>query len=312
MKAVKISLSVIVVAVIGFFLWKWIVGINPPPPPPLPENQFTKRIEQEIDSLGKLPDNKFCKKFYSEVAYHIEEWYKPLPPTYPFGRFGNTQSENDQWKENLSKNLYSAYADKFIKQAFYVFRDSRWDINDLTFIRSEYPTLRKSALLERGSVVDMEFAKIQTVFAKYDEIVDFILSCKRFSYSGSSLSDRFPVADVASKISRAATYRNNRLENEYVNNCTHLHDGLKEVPQALFRVHIRYLDNKINQWSELYPNYNSQNDYANNLYKPLKNEIDTLDNDIYNVANFDSEYNRLSKKWSDDNTKAYNYSYPTN
>jgi hypothetical protein len=305
MKAVKISLAVIVVAVIGFFVIRSLVTTGKVKPIDLPKNQFTERIEQEIDSLGKLPDHQFCKDFYKEVGYHIADYYKQ-------GRLGKNQSENDQWKENLTKNLFSAYADKFIKQSFYVFRDSEWDINALNFIRSEYQTLRKSPLLEHGSVVAQEFDKFQAVFEKYDEITGFISSCKWFSYSSSSLSDRFPIADVASRISRAATYRNNRLENEYVNNCTRLHDGLKEVPQALFRAHVRYLDNKIYQWSGLYPKYNSQSDYANNLYKPLKSEIDALDNDIYRVANFNSEYNRLSNKWSADNTKAYNYSYPTN
>jgi hypothetical protein len=305
MKAIKISLAVIVVAVIGFFVIRSLVTTEQVAKVALPDNQFTKRIEQEIDSLGKLPDHQFCKEFYSEVGYHIADYYKQ-------GRLGKNQSENDQWRENLSKNLYSAYAGKFIKQAFYVFRGSEWDINALNFIRSEYQTLRRSAWLEQGSSVDKEFDKFQAVFEKYDEITGFISSCKWFSYSSSSLSDHFPIADVASRILRAATYRNNRLENGYLNNCTRLHDGLKEVPQALFRAHVKYLDHKINQWSGLYSNFKSQPDYVNNLYKPLKGEIDALDNDIYRVANFDSEYNRLSNKWSADNTKAYNYSYPTN
>ncbi|MDR1937440.1 MAG: hypothetical protein LBQ73_02935 [Tannerellaceae bacterium] len=305
MKIVKISLAVVVVALIGFFLWKWwIVEITPPQQPPLPKNPFTERIEEEINSFDKLPDDKFCKEFYSEVGYHIDDYHKQ-------GRLGSNQPENDQWKENLSKNLYSAYVDKFIRQAFYVFRGSEWDINALAFIRSEYQTLRASAWLESGSLVDEEFVEIQTIFAQYDEIAGFISSCKSFSYSGSSLSDRFPLADVVNKMSRAATYRNNGLGNEYVNNCTRLRDELRGVPQTLFRAHVRYLDNKIDQWSGLYSNYNSQPDYANNLYKPLKSEIDALDNNIYKLANFEREYNRLSKKWSDDNIKANNYSYPT-
>jgi len=99
------------------------------------------------------------------------------------------------------------------------------------------------------------------------------------------------------------------LENELVNNCTKLHNGLKEIPQYLFSAQVDYLEHKINNWSGLYSNYNSQSDYSNNLYKPLKAEIEALDNDIYNVSNFDSEYNRLLQKWSDDNTKAYKHKY---
>jgi hypothetical protein len=311
MKAVKIGLAAIVVLAIAFFVIRSLLTIGSEGSISLPRNQFTERIEKEIDVISKFSDNKFCKEAYENVMYLIDDYYKPLPPKYPYGRFGNTQSENNQWKENLTKNLYSVYAGKFISQAFYVFRGSEWSIDDLRFIRSEYQILRKSNLLEKGSPVDKKFIEIQTILSKYDEIAGFISACNGFSYSSSSLSDRFPLSDVQGKISRAATYRNNQMENAYVNNCRRLRDGLKEIPVALFRAHTRYLANKISQWSDLYSNYNSQSDYANNLYKPLKSEIDAMDNETYNVANFDSEYQRLSTRWSADNTKAYTYSYPS-
>jgi hypothetical protein len=292
----------------------WITSLDKAKETALPKNQFTAKIEAEIEQLKAKPDDKFCKDFYKEVASNIKTFYDQK-------KFGENISvdgsktydslANDQWKEDLDKTLYSAYADKFIKQAFAVFRGSEWKPEDLKFIQAEKNELKKSKLLVAGSPVDNEFTKIQTALNKYTEIVSFISSCKGFSYLGNSLSDRFPMADVQSKIQRAANLRNNRLENEFVNNCTRLHDGLKEIPQSLFRAHIRYLDNKINNWSGLYSNYNSQSDYSNNLYKPLKSEIEALDNDIYSVSNFDSEYNRLSNKWSADNTKAYNYPYPT-
>jgi hypothetical protein len=318
MKGLKISLTIIVVAAIAFFVIRSLVGIGKPGEISLPKNQFTERVEQEIDSLGNLPDSKFCKDAYDNIKSLIDNFYKPHPPQYPYGRLGNTQIENDQRKENFTKELYSAYADKFIRQAFYVFRGSEWKNEDLQFIRSEYQTLQKSKLLERGSPVDRKFMEIQTIFSKYDEINNFISTNKSFSYSSYGLSNRFPISDVRGRIARAATYRNNRLENEHVNNCTRLHDGLKEIPQSLFRAHVRYLDNKISQWSGLYSNYNSQNDYNNNLGRPIQNEIDALTKDIYNVtnlnnvANFDSEHKRLSDKWNVDKRAAYEYKYPTN
>jgi hypothetical protein len=303
MKAIKISLAVIVVVAIGFFVIRSLIPTKPIEPPPLPENQFTNRIEREIDSVGKFSDSTFCSNFYNEVAYHIEDYYKQ-------GRLGNGQSENDQWKENLSKKLYSAYADKFIKQAFYVFRHKEWSINDLRFIRSEYQTLQKSKLLEKASPVDKDFIKMKTIFSKYDEIVNFISSCTNYSYSSKSLSDNFPIDDVQDKIQVATTFINNSLENEFVNNCTRLHNDLDTITQILFKAHVKYLDNKIDQWSGMYPNYKSQNEYTNNLHNPLQSEIDNLRNNIYNVANCDSECDRLSSKWSADNVKAYNYTYP--
>jgi DNA repair ATPase RecN len=289
----------VVTAIAIFVIWSLV--ITPPPPPPLlSENQFSKRIEHEIDSLGKWPDSKFCKDFYNEVAYHIDDYYNNK-------RLGQTPSENEQWKENLTKNLYSAYTGKFVNQAFYVFGRSEWKIEDLKFIRSEYQTLRKSKLLEKGSPVDTKFAEIQTILRKYDEIAGFISGSKSFSFSVFGLSDRFPVSVAQGKLSQARIY----LSSPYasVNHCARLHDGLKDIPQTLFRAHVRYLDKKITHWSGMYKHYNSHSDYVNNLHKPLKEEIDALDNDIYSVNNFDREYENLSRKWSADNAKAYNYKY---
>lgn len=303
-KAIILIAAVAVAVAIGVIMW--ITSLDDEKEIPLPKNQPTELIKQEIDSLGNLPDSKFCQDAYDNVRYLIDNFYKPHPPQHPYGRLGKTQLENDQWKENLIKNLYSAYADKFIRQAFYVFRNSEWNIDDLKFIRNEYKTLQRSPLLERGSPVDKKFTEIQNIFKKYDEITGFITDCKNFSYLTSGLSNRFPILEVQGKISQSKTYLN---KNEYVNNCTRLHNDLKDIPQVLFWAHIRYLDNKITYWSGLYPNYNSQKDYANNLYKPLKDEIDALDNDIYNASNFDSEYKRLTRKWSDDNARAYSYTY---
>jgi hypothetical protein len=311
MKALKISLAITVVAAIVFFIIRSSVITSKAKQISSPKSQFTELIEKEIVALGNSPDNKFCKDKYNEVKYLIDDYYKPHPPQYPYGRFGKSQAENDQWKENLTKNLYSIYAEKFISQAFFVFRGSEWRIDALKFIRNEYQILRRSDLLEKGGPVDEKFAEIQTILNKYNEIDGFISGCNGFSYSASSLSDRFPLSDVQGKISQAATYRNNQMGNTYVNNCRRLQDGLKEIPEVLFKAHVRYLDNKINQWSGLYSNYNSQSDYANNLYKPLKSEIDALDSETYNVTNFDSEYERLSYKWSADNIKAFNFKFPT-
>ena len=311
MKALKISLAVITIAAIAFFVIRSLVKLGDIGGISLPRNQFIERIVQEIDSLDKLPDNKFCKNFYNEVEYLINDFYKPTPPTYPYGRLGKTQTENDQWKQNLLKNLYSSYTDKFIKQAFCVFNGSDWVTDDLNFIRSEYQTLRRSPLLEKGSPVDKKFTEIQTIFSKYDEIVGFISHCKGFTFSSSKFDDNFPISDVAEKISKAKDYQNNHLHNAEVNNCIRLHDGLREIPQVLFRAHINYLDSKISYWSDMYPKCKSHTDYVNTLNRPLKNEIEALNNSIYNISSYDREYKRLLEKWSEDNKKAFNFKYPT-
>ncbi|MBK8044910.1 MAG: hypothetical protein IPK21_21035 [Haliscomenobacter sp.] len=75
----------------------------------------------------------------------------------------------------------------------------------------------------------------------------------------------------------------------------------------MFNAHISYLDGKIQHWSGMYENYNSQRDYRNNLYDKLKSEIDALDENTYNVSNFGNEHRRLLNKINADADAAYKY-----
>ncbi len=308
MKTIKVSLAVIVIAVIGFaVVWGIVSPPAPPPPLPLPTNDFTTKIEQEIEMLKGKPGLVICKAYYDEVTYHINTYFAE-------NRLGKDKADslgNSLNKEFYEKQLYSAYAEKFIAQAFFVFRSTRWELEDLKFIRSEYRELQKqgnqTGMLEANSPVDKNFKKIKSIFSKYDEIAKFISDCYDFSYLINDLSSTFPVSEVQSKLQQAATYLNNGMENEYVKNDTRLKDKLKEIPQVLFDAHTRYLNGKIIHWSGMYENYNSQKDYKNNLYDLLKGEIDAMDEDTYKVSNFRDEYRRLLDKLNADANAAYNY-----
>jgi len=297
MKIIKISLVIAVISLIAFFVVNSLVPSQNPPPPPPPKNQFTEMIEKQINDISKLPVNKFCKNKYDEVKFYIEDFYNKK-------RLGNNQPENNQWKERLSKNLYSVYADKFVKQTYNVFNNSAWNPKDLEFIKSECQLLRASQFLQRGNLVDNSFSRIQRILSKYDEINNFIASCKRFSYSDDSLTSTYPISNANLKIARVTSYKNNNLENSFVNNCVRLHSQLNETTKFLFNAHIRYLDKKIEKWSGMYSEYNSHGEYASELYFKIKSEINGLDNDNYHVFTFDSEYNRLIDKLNLDNSNA--------
>lgn len=300
MKAIKISLITAGIFIMLFGIYKWYESITPPQSPISAKNQFILKIEEEIHELSRLPENEFAKEQYSEINYLIGEYHKE-------GRLGKNPLENDQEKENLSKRLYSTYADKFINQAFYVFNRSNWEFKNLTFIRNEINVLQSSLLLEANSPVNQKFTEIQRIFMKYDEIVKLISVSKSFSFSDTDLTSRFPIEDVNEKLSQVKSYQLNRLGNSYVNNCSRLHSELNEVSEVLFRANTRYLDNKIDAWSGMYTNYNSQKTYADNLYMQLASEIEELDNDIYKSSNFDFEYSRLKRKWQADAQKAYEH-----
>lgn len=270
MKTIKICLAIIVIGVIGVVIFLGIQNIMAPPPIQAGVNTYRKTIEQEIDTLKAQPENRFCGDLYIKYLADIVEYSRPSPPVNPYGRFGKTQSENDQWKENLEKELYATYVDKFIKQAKTVFRGSEWKVEDLKFIQAEKNELKKSKLLIAGSPVDKEFTTIQSALNKYKEIVSFISSCQRYQFLDTELTARFPISEVQSKLARCESLLSNRLENEFVNNCTHLHNELKEIPKGMLNVHVMYLDKKIDLWSNLWCKYNSHRDYSSNLNIPLK------------------------------------------
>ena len=300
MKAIKISLVVIVISTISFFVIRSLVSTDNVGDIQQSGNLFVDKIRLEIKGLQEKSENKFCNEYYTEVAYHIDDYHKN-------GKFGQNKLENDQWKENLSKQLYASYSDKFIKQTFNIFKRSDWLSADLIFIRKEYQVLLSSKMLERNSPIDRRFNEIKAILNKYDEISDFIKTCKNFTISQTGLDISFPIDEVKMRILTAVNYRNNRMGNPYVNNCTLLHNELKNIPQILFGAHVKYLDNIINTWSNMFANYNSQKSYVNGLYNPLANKIEELDSEIYKVDNFTYEYSRLKKNWEADATKAYGY-----
>ena len=307
MKAVKIILSGVVAAGIGLFVWlSWIktdeVGDITPP-----RNQFVERIEQEIDSLAKSPEDVFCSEFYKNIQYRIDDYHKK-------GFLGgDNASDNTQWKDILSRNLYAAYALKFIEQAFYVFDDSEWNKKSLEFIASETKTLQQSVYLtdKRGPVSD-KLKEISVILNKYYEISRFLADCQNYSFSYYGLSDRFPTDNMQNRMDRAHKYLSNRLDNHYVNNCRRLRDGLASVPRILFDKHVNYLNSKIRIFSDKYAEYGSHAEYKNKLYQPLREQIDSLNNDIYKVGKsfFEDSYRKVINTWDADNQRASEHKYP--
>src|SRR5690554_2248911 len=299
MKAIKIGLAIVVIGAIAFFVIKSLGSTNELEEIPPSKNAFVERIKNEIGSIKTHPNSEFNKSIYTDIKYLIDDHYKPHPPQHPYGRLGETQGENDQRKDILSRDLYSAYANKFLEQAFYVFNNTSWKSKDLAFIRREYKALQDSPYLESGNALNTKFEDIKRIFNKYDEINRFISSCNKFSYpTNPALKDTFPIDDVRSKLNQVTTYRNTRLGNSYLNNCERLHIALNAIPQNLYDKHFKYLDNKIDAWSGMFEAYNSQKTYTDNVYTPFKNEIELLDNTLYQIPALPNiKYNHLMKKW---------------
>lgn len=218
MNIIKISLVLIVVAVIAFFVVQALWTPPPPPPPPIPQNQFNEKIKEEIQVLTNAPDDKFTKNLYLEICNQILEFFKN-------GKLGKDSLENTRMQKSLTKQLYDAYVMKFISQAFYVFNNSEWKSDDLSFIQSEYKELQNSELFQGGSPIDKKFEEIKEVISKYDEIINFINTCNN--------PDGNTIDELNNKKAQANKYIENELDNQYVNNCIRLHLELKRVIENL-------------------------------------------------------------------------------
>jgi hypothetical protein len=307
MKTIKISLAIAVIGLITFFVINSLTTLVEPPPPPPVVNEFTKIIDEEINALKtlKVVSFKDLKASYEDVKFDIDDYYGE-------NRLGKNQTQNNQSKERLSKNLYSIYVVKFINLANSVFRRSEWNPQDIAFIRNESRALKNSKFLQKGNGVDNQITQILNVLSKYDEINKFISSCEKFSFSDYSLDSMYPISNAKAKISRVDSYKKNNLDNRFVNNCTRLHTKLNKVSKNLFITHVKYLNGKIDHYKGWYKTkdpsgdllYNSYGVYANDFYKKIKNEINGLDNDLYQVNNFDSEYDNLIAKLNLENSNA--------
>lgn len=300
MKVLKITLIIITIASISFFIIKTFVKIDKVGEIKQTGNPFIDKIQQEIKAIKLKPENKFCKDFYNEIVYHIEDYYKS-------NRLGKSASENEKWKEILSKQLFTVYSKKFIEQSIYIFNSTEWALSDLSFIRNEYELLQGSTMIERNGKLDKELNEIRAVINKYNEISGFISSCQNFSFDQADVLVPYPLDDVKKRIYLASKFRTNGLDNYYLNKCSRLHNGLKEVPQYLYRSHVRYLDNLIINNLNSYSQFNSLNGYKSTLYNPILASIEELDNEIYNTDGINGEYSRLKSKWEADGTNAYDY-----
>jgi hypothetical protein len=266
----------------------------------LPKNQYTDRIDTLTSILNNASANIFCQNRYKDINYYIDDYHKQH-------FFSKNDNDNNQWKEILSKNLYSAYALKFVQQTMYVFNSSEWKVEDLDIIRSEEKLLRSSAYLQVSSEVAKKFRDINSVLAKYDEINSFISICNNFSYPLDDIKDQYP--NVSDKIQKSRAYIRNNLENENVNNCIRLKNGLGEIPKKLFDEHANYLQKKIEKNVGKYREYATQRDYDDQFYRPLKNQIDALSNDVYGVSEstFNITIKNLKTLLKNENTEAFNF-----
>lgn len=304
MRTIKITIIIVAIAAITGSIIYLSGAINSDPQTPqLPTNQFTEKISSQIKAITDKSDDAFCKDSYNEVKYLIDDYSNAQR----LGENAADSTGNVQNRSYFLKQLYSVYVEKFIAQAFHVFKGTAWAESDISFINNECKALKSegktNSYLEPNGEADNRLNEIMHIIIKYNEIMVFLNKCQEFHYHNTELSARFPVNTAQNLISQSKTYLNG---NSYVKNCTRVISALKNVPQTICKANIKYLSRKIDHWSGMYEYYNTQIDYRNNLYDPLKTEVIAVKSAQYNVS-VDSDINRLINKLNSDASQAYTY-----
>jgi hypothetical protein len=307
MKVIKIILAVAVVALIGFFVWKFS-GTTPPPVGEIEKstNPWVKDIKAEIDSVIPAQTSLAnARKSYANIQAHINDNWQNKRLSEVVG----DEASNETNRGLLSKRLYAVYFKKFVEQTYKVFNASDWQPKDLQTIGEEISKLKKSSYFDGKDYQGREINTFNAVLSKYCEIADFISACNDFSYSYYELSDHFP--DVSNKVQKSRTYRANNLDNSYVNNCTRLKDGLRTIPQTLLNKHVAYLRAKIQRHGGKYTENQDneyQSNYSDNIYTPLNNQIANINSDTYgiDVETAQESLIKLLDRYNDQATEYYN------
>lgn len=304
MKYLKIILAFLAVIGIGIAIYLGYTNTTVVDSIGLSENQFTRRISQEIKELSNKPDNHFCKDAYDIVKYHLDEYASQNR----LGVDSTDISGNSQNQQYLFKTLYSTYAEKFIAQADYVFKRSAWSSNDLNFIKAEVDRLRsegqKNDCLERNGSVDKEFSRLTRTIDSYYSEVAFINECNSLSYSNTDLEKHFPINRAQSIIKDSKSHLSSL---GVVKNSDVVKNGLSSIPEKVLTVHVAYLTKKLNEWKGMYMYYATFAAYKTNLYDKLKAEVSQLDDPMYSGLNVSSQKSKLMNILDADNQAAVNY-----
>jgi len=306
-----IGIVSLLLAAIGIVLWYLLGSPDAPSDDLQPDtstevNPFIKRIENEIDSLSKMPVNVFSTDLYYVIQYHIDDGYQN-------NSFGISENDNSAWKNILSEKLYYTYVQKFIRQAFSYFRRSEWIYPNLIIIRDEILALQKSAYLETGSIASKELDDILNVIKKYEEINNFIQKVNKYLLTGA-----FNLSSSKSYLVTIQQYLLNNLGNEYVRNCRHFYISFDQLREKIYIKHWNHVVGLFNTSLNKYRTDNYAGDswaqkaseYRNKVYDPVLEEIERFEVEMentYRIKRNDMNVNSLKSRWKQEFNDAMDY-----
>lgn len=314
MKAIKISLTILVVGLIGFFVYQSMDNkgdASAIADSALPENVYTKKIKNEIDSLKTFLDTIFAKHYYSDVLDRIDLFHKSEKLNKDNAEF------NDKHKEQLSKSLLSAYIKQFNKYAIYQFNQAGWSSTELSLIRDEIDEIKRSPILSEGNEVETALKTPIEVIEKYDEINSFISTTYSVSGNINDINNGISLDDVKSKVNKARQYLKDDLDNKYVNKNTELKHRLNQVPNNILSAQLSFFNKKVDKHGPTYKDFPNSKTFTDKVYKPISIQLyDTRDFSKDNLKlskkNVVDKFEIIIQKLKDYNTDAFKHAYDEN
>lgn len=283
MKTIKILLAVVVLGAIGYFIWQSYADPGVKVAPTVTGNQFVDKIRHEIDSLSKLSSNDFNGEFYRNIQYRIDQWNTQQ-------LLGNTKTECENQRDNLSRDLYTVYVSGFIIKAFGVFRSNDWDSRDRIYIANETQELINSPYLDQNSEVYQRLENIKAILDQYNNVQNFVNGLNSYLDSGP-----FDIDDSMNWLALTKDLKDRALGNSYVYNCTRFHEILNSAPQRAYNKHFNSVRSQIyarageyrngrftgTSWAQL------ASDYRDKVYEPIVDDLSYLDQNaetLYGVS----------------------------
>jgi len=316
MKYVKISIFLIVLSIIAYQVYQQMhedPGRTPEPQGISGNNITVDDITSKINKFNTINNLKQCIQHYDNILYSINHT-----------NFDNDAANNKSIVESLNKNLYAAYAPRFLVLSKSYLGNHDWSNENITFIQNAGNKVLSSPL-EANSSLRSQYSPLMNAMQLRNNIVGFLNSVNGISTACSSINVDF--LDYTNMISTSSSHIATLNGNGMMKNCENLKERLRNVRNEICTKHVTYLDNMIRRSSHRYfPSYVKVNPYSDNVRDVIILKIDRLGklSNVYGKFKSDIDifqgnlYSKLNKVYIDaddyfeslDNNVTHNCKYP--
>lgn len=221
-------------------------------------------ITSNIKKFNTIKSVTQCIQHYDNIFYSINNT-----------NFDNDAANNKSIVENLNKNLYAAYAPRFLVLSKSYLGNHDWSNENITFIQNAGNKVLSSPLLEANSSLRSQYAPLMNAMQLRNNIVGFLNLVNGISTACSSINVDFP--DYINMISTSSSHLATLNGNGMMKNCEALKERLRNVRNDICSKHVTYLDNMIRRSSHHYfPSYVNLTAYSDNVKDVITQKIDRL------------------------------------